>query len=109
MIVSQAYYSHLFYDGFWWDVKTELSKSMSDNAVMDLLTREFSEKILFKNVLSWMKGDRRIRLYNEYCFPSQQSAPDLALLTRHQLFMFEYKDMRVDRRVSDGNDMNTVM
>lgn len=109
LIVSQAYYSHLFYDGFWWDVKTELSKSMSDNAVMDLLTREFSEKMLFNNVLTWMKGDRRIRLYNEYCFPSQQSAPDLALLTRHQLFMFEYKDMRVDRRVSDGNDMNTVM
>lgn len=109
LIVSQAYYSHLFYDGFWWDVKTELSKSMSDNAVMDLLTRSFSEKKLFNSVLTQMKGDWRIRLFNEHCFPSQQSAPDLALLTRRQLFMFEYKDMRVDRRVSDGNDMNTVM
>ena len=109
LIVSQTYYSHLFYDGFWWDVRTELSKSMSDNAVMDLLTRQFSEKKLFNDVLTWMKGEKRIRLYNEHCFPSQQSAPDLAFLTRRQLFMFEYKDMRVERRVSDGNDMNVVM
>ena len=109
LVISQTYYSHLFYDGFWWAIKDELKKSMSNEAVMNLLTREFSENRLFYGVVSQMKGDNRMRLFNENCFPSQQSAPDLAIMTRKRLYMFEYKDIRVDRNVSDASDMGVVM
>ena len=104
LIASQTYYFHLFYDGLWWDVKNELSK----NAVLELLTREFSEKSLFYGFLSHMQGDRRIRLYNDSCFSEQQSAPDMGIMTRRHLFLFEYKDMRVDRKVADGRDMSLI-
>lgn len=103
LIVSQTYYSHLFYDGFWWCVKDSLKGHM------DLLTHEFSEKRLFWGVVSQMKGDRRILLFNEDCFGRQQSAPDAAFMTKRRLFLFEYKDMRVDRQVSEGDDMNSIM
>lgn len=103
LIVSQTYYSHLFYDGFWWCVKDRLKGHV------DLLTHEFSEKRLFFGVVSQMKGDRRIRLFNGECFGRQQSAPDAAFMTRRCLFLFEYKDMRVDRQISEGDDMNSIM
>lgn len=109
LIISHKYYSHLFYDGFWWCVKEELKKKMSEQTAMDLLTREFSEKRLFYDITSKMSGDRRIRLYNSNCFKEQQAAPDLALMTRRRLFLFEYKDMRVSRKVADGSDINNMM
>ena len=56
-----------------------------------------------------MIGDKRIQIYNNYCFEAQQSAPDIAIKTRHHLFMFEYKDMRVNRKVADGGNMNQMM
>lgn len=56
-----------------------------------------------------MVGNKRIRIYNEYCFDDRQPSPDIAIRTRHHLFMFEYKDMRVLRDVADGNDMNLLM
>lgn len=109
VITSQPYYSHLFYDGFWWSVKEELKALYSDKAIMNLLTKEFSEKKLFYNLAVQMVGNKRIRIYNEYCFDDRQPSPDIAIRTRHHLFMFEYKDMRVLRDVADGNDMNLLM
>lgn len=109
LIASQPYYSHLIYDGFWWSVKEELKTVLSDNAIMNLLTKEFSEKILFYGLVRQMIGDKRIRIYNDYCFGAQQSAPDAAIKTRHHLFLFEYKDMRIQRKAADGGDMNLLM
>lgn len=109
LLVSQPYYTHLLYDGFWWSVKEELGKDLSDKAVMNLLTKVFSEKQLFCRLVEQMIGDKRIRIYNDYCFDAQQPAPDFAIKTRHHLFLFEYKDMRVQRKVSDGGDMNLLM
>ena len=56
-----------------------------------------------------MIGNKRIQIYNNHCFAAQQSAPDIAIKTRHHLFMFEYKDIRVHRKVADGGDMNLMM
>lgn len=109
LIASQPYYSHLIYDGFWWSVKEELKMGLSDNSIMKLLTKEFSEKKLFYELVKLMIGDKRIRIYNDYCFEAQQSAPDAAIKTRHHLFLFEYKDMRVQRKAADGGDMNLLM
>ena len=109
LIVSQPYYSHLIYDGFWWSVKKELKIGLSDNSIMKLLSKEFSETQLFYGLVKLMIGDKRIRIYNDYCFEAQQSAPDAAIKTRHHLFLFEYKDMRVQRKAADGGDMNLLM
>lgn len=109
LLVSQTYYSHLFYDGFWWNVKKELKKYLPEQTIMYVLTHEFSEKILFYDVVSKMNGDRRIRQFNSNCFDGQQAAPDLALMTRRRLFLFEYKDMRVSRDVADGSDIDSIM
>ncbi len=109
LIASQPYYSHLIYDGFWWSVKEDLKKVLSDNAIMNLLTKEFSEKKLFYGLVRQIIGDKRIRIYNDYCFGAQQSAPDAAIKTRHHLFLFEYKDMRVQREAADGENMNLLM
>lgn len=102
LIVSQPYYTHLLFDGFWWSVKEELKLVSSEEAIMNLLTKEFSEEKLFYELVKLMIGDKRIQIYNNYCFEAQQSAPDIAIKTRHHLFMFEYKDMRVNRKVADG-------
>ena len=109
LIVSKPYYTHLLYDGFWWNVKEELKEIYPDSMVMNILTKDFAEEKLFYRLVKLMIGDRRIRIYNGYCFEAQQSAPDAAIKTRHHLFMFEYKDIRIDRRVSDGSDMNLMM
>ena len=95
LIASQPYYTHLLFDGFGWSVKEELKQVYSNNAIMNLLTKEFSEKMLFYGLVKLMIGDKRIRIYNDYCFEAQQSAPDVSIKTRHNLFIFEYKDMRI--------------
>lgn len=109
VILSQTYYSHLFFDGFWWSVKEELKRSMSDKAIMNLLTKEFSEKKLFCDLVGKMVSDKRIRIYNEYCFEDGQPSPDIAIKTRRHLYLFEYKDMRVPRKVADGGDINLLL
>lgn len=109
LIASQPYYSHLFYDAFWWDVKAELKSELSDKAIFVTLTKDFSEKKLFYSLAKQLVGNRRIRIYNEHCFDDQQPSPDIAIRTGHRLFMFEYKDMRVLKEVADGNDMAVVM
>lgn len=109
LIASQPYYSHLIYDGFWWSVKEDLKKVLSDNAIMNLLTKEFAEKKLFYGLVRQMIGDKRIRIYNDLCFGAQQSAPDAAIKTRHHLFLFEFKDMRVQREAADGGNMDMLM
>lgn len=109
LIASQPYYSHLIYDGFWWSVKEELKKVLSDNAIMNLLTKEFSEIKLFYGLVRQMIGDKRVSIYNDLCFVAQQSAPDAAIKTRHHLFLFEYKDMRVQREAVDGGNMDLLM
>lgn len=109
LIVSQPYYTHLLFDGFWWSVKEELKLVSSEEAIMNLLTKEFSEEKLFYELVKLMIGDKRIQIYNNYCFEAQQSAPDITIKTRHHLFMFEYKDMRVNRKVADGGNMNQMM
>lgn len=109
LIASQPYYIHLLFDGFWWSLKKELKQVYSEKAIMNLLTKQFSEEKLFYGLVKLMIGDERIKIYNDYCFEAQQSAPDAAIKTRHHLFMFEYKDIRVKREVSDGGDMNLIM
>ena len=109
LIASQPYDSHLIYDGFWWSVKEDLKKVLSDNAIMNLLTKEFAEKKLFYGLVRQMIGDKRIRIYNDLCFGAQQSAPDAAIKTRHHLFLFEFKDMRVQREAADGGNMDMLM
>lgn len=109
LIISQPYYAHLFFDSFWWSVKDELKQVYSEKAIMNLLTKEFSEEKLFYESVKNMIGNKRIQIYNNYCFAAQQSAPDIAIKTRHHLFMFEYKDIRVHRKVADGGDMNLMM
>ncbi len=109
VIVSTTYYAHLFFDGFWWSVKEELKNSMSDKAIMNLLTKEFAEKRLFCVLVAQMVSDKRIRIYNENCFDDQQPSPDIALRTRRHLFLFEYKDIRVPRKEADGGDINLLL
>lgn len=109
IIVSATYYAHLFFDGFWWSVKDELKSSMNDKTIMNLLTKEFAEKRLFCDLVAKMVSDRRIRIYNEYCFDDQQPSPDIALRTRRHLYLFEYKDIRVPRKEADGNDINLLL
>lgn len=109
LIVSQPYYTHLLFDGFWWSVKEELKLVYSEKNIMNLLTKDFSEEKLFYELVKLMIGDKRIQIYNKHCFAAQQSAPDIAIKTRHHLFMFEYKDMRVHRKIADGGDMNQMM
>ncbi len=109
LIVSQTYYSHLFYDCFWWSVKDELRSVLPDEAVSNLLTKDFSEKVLFCRLVMNMIGDRRIRIYNEHCFEDCQPSPDMAIKTRRHLYFFEYKDMRVRKKVADGGDMTLLM
>ena len=109
LIASQPYYSHLFYDGFWWDVKSELKTELSDKAIFKTLTKDFAEKKLFYNLAKQLVGNKRIRVYNEHSFDDQQASPDIVIKTRHRLFMFEYKDIRVLKEVADGNDMMVVM
>ncbi len=108
VIASQTYYSHLFFDGFWWSVKEELRGEMDEQSIMNLLTKEFSEKRLFCDLVKQMVDDRRIKIYNEYCFDDQSSSPDFAIRTRKHLFLFEYKDMRVQRKVADGGDISLL-
>lgn len=109
VIASQPYYIHLLFDGFWWSVKEELKQECSEKAITKLLTKEFAEEKLFYGLVKLMIWDKRIRLYNDYCFDAQQAAPDVAIKTRHHLYMFEFKDMRVHRKVSDGGDMMLMM
>ena len=109
VILSQPYYSHLFFDGFWWSVKEELKNCMKEKAVMKLLTKEFSEETLFCDLVTQMVSDRRIRIYNEHCFDDQQPSPDIAVRTRKHLYLFEYKDMRVPRKEADGCDINLLL
>ena len=109
IIASQTYYSHLLFDGFWWNVKEELNASMKDSSVLNLLTKDFSEKRMFCDVVMKMVGDRRIRVYNEQCFDEQSASPDIAIRTRRNLYVFEYKDMRVTRQAADGSNINLLM
>ena len=109
LIVSQPYYTHLLYDGFWWSVKEELKQMNSDKNIMNILTKEFAEEQLFYRLVKLMIGDKRIVIYNDCCFEAQQSAPDAAVKTKHHLFIFEYKDIRIHRKVSDGSDINLMM
>ena len=109
LIASQPYYTHLIYDGFWWSIKEELRHEYSEKATMNILTKEFSEKQLFYKLVKLMIGDKRIHIYNDHCFEAQKSAPDTAIKSRHHLYIFEYKDMRVHRRVSDGKDIDLMM
>lgn len=109
LILSKAYYLHLFYDGIWWEVRHEMEKQMPGGAVVDVLSEDFSEKTLFNGIVSSMIGDNRIRVFNEHSFDRQQSIPDMAIKTRHHLFLFEYKDMRVEKSVADGSDIDKMM
>lgn len=109
LIVSQNYYAHLFYDSFWWSVKEEMMKDMSDAYVMTILTKVFSEDVLFYNAVIQMVGDTRIVVYNEHSFKDGQAKPDVAIRTRKNLFIFEYKDMRIKREVADGSDIGAFM
>lgn len=109
LIASQPFYTHLIYDGFWWSVKGELKGVLPEQTIMKVLTKDFSEKYLFYDMAQQMKGYKRIRIFNEYCFDEQQPSPDISIRTRYHLFMFEFKDIRVSRDVADGSDMLKMM
>jgi len=109
LLVSQFYYCQLFYDAFWWELKAEMEKEMTSNEAFEILTKEFAERYLLCKPAELMKRDRRIKIYNEYCFDDKQPAPDFTIRTRHDIFMFEYKDMRVMKEVAEGDDMNKVL
>ena len=109
LIVSLPYYSHLFYDGFWWSVKEELGKEKTDAGIQTMLTKDFSEKYLFCRLVQQMVGEKRMRIYNENCFGDQQSAPDISVMNRKHLYLFEFKDMRIKKQVADGSDMRELM
>lgn len=109
LIASLPYYSHLFYDGFWWSVKEELQKEKSGAGILTLLTKDFSEKYLFGRVVLQMIGEKRMKVYDEHCFNVQQSSPDISVMNRRHLYLFEFKDMRIQRRVADGSDMTELM
>ena len=82
---------------------------MTSNEALEILTKEFAERYLLCKPVELMKRDRRIKIYNEYCFDEKQPAPDFIIQTRHDIFMFEYKDMRVMKEVAEGEDMNKVL
>lgn len=109
LIASLPFYTHLIYDGFWWSLKGELKGVFPEQAIMKVLTKDFSEKYLFYDMAQQMKGHKRIKIFNEYCFDEQQPSPDISIKTRYHLFMFEFKDMRVMRDVADGSDMSKMM
>lgn len=109
LIVSQIYYAQIIYDSFWWSLKAELESSFSSGKALDILTNKFSEEKLFYKLVKLMIGDKRIQVYNNHSFEAQQAAPDVAIKTRNNLFLFEYKDIKVHRKVSDGGNIDLLM
>jgi len=107
ILVQRGFYAKLVYDKFLWDLRREYESLNQGRNFLSMLTSEFSEKWLFAETVKSMIGHKRI-IWNNV-FKKGHPAPDMTIRTRHNIYIFEFKDLKLPREVVDGHDMNAFM
>lgn len=108
LIVSQHLYAHLLFDGLKEEVLKQLENSAGKN-YRSVLATDFSEKSLFVKAMYSFGRDKRIKYIDDSGFRKGIAAPDFVVKTRHDVFIFESKDLKMRRGMEDGTDIDRVM
>ena len=108
VIVSMFYYAQMLYDGLQWDLLAALKKTFKRDFISEYPT-DFSEKWLFCKLFESIGYKRKIWAENDSRFDDKDAAPDITVNTKRNIFMFEFKDMRVMKEVADGRDMTELL
>ena len=104
-VISLFYYAQLIYDGFWWAVKNEMVPPMEFREFTNLMSKVFFEKYLFCESVRLLVKKKKIRVLDDSAYSANAPGPDMLIRTKKDLFLFEFKDMRVKGKVAEGSDM----
>lgn len=108
VLVSMFYYAQTLYDGLQWELLAALKKEHKFD-YMSTFSTDFSEKWMFCKLFDTMKYHRKVWAVNDSRFEDKDAAPDITINTKRNIFMFEFKDMRVKKEVADGRNMNELL
>lgn len=108
VLVSMFYYAQTLYDGLQWELLAALKKKHGCD-YMSIFSKDYSEKWMFCKLFDTMMYHRKIWAVDDSRFKDKDAAPDITVNTKRNIFMFEFKDMRVKKEVADGRDMNELL
>lgn len=108
VLVSMFYYAQILYDGLQWELLAALKKEHKCD-YMSTFSTDYSEKWMFCKLFDSMKYHRKIWTVNDIRFKDKDAAPDITINTKRNIFMFEFKDMRVMKEVADGRDLKELL
>lgn len=108
-IISRFYYAQLIYDWFWWQLRNEMVPTISFKEFRNILSKEFFEKYLFCETVRLIVKKKKIKVIDDTAYPPNQPCADMMIRTKKDLFFFEFKDMRVNSDVADGNDIDALI
>lgn len=109
LLISQNFYANIMFDGMFWALKAQYEKLKPKKDFFSLMSKEFMEKKMLRNIVKSMIGDKRIIWYGDDVFKSDAPSPDITVRTRHNIYMFEMKDLHVPKEVADGHDINKLV
>lgn len=101
-------YQDFYDDGMKEEVLKQLENSAGKN-YRSVLATDFSEKSLFVKAMYSFWRDKRIKCFDDSGFRKGIAAPDFVVKTRHDVFIFESKDLKMKRGMEDGTDIDRVM
>lgn len=108
VIVSMFYYAQMLYDGLQWELFAALKREERKD-YMSTFSIDFSEKWMFCKLFDSIGYKRKIWAENDSRFDDKDAAPDITVNTKRNIFMFEFKDMRVLKEVADGRDTDGLL
>jgi hypothetical protein len=106
LLISQNFYANIMFDGMYWALKSHYSKLKPNKNFFNLMAEEFMEKKVLRYTVLSMIGDKRICWYGDDVFKADAPSPDMIVRTRHNIYMFEMKDLHVPKEVADGHDIS---
>lgn len=111
LVVSPFFYALKFYDSLRLDIKflyeNEEPKQKLIPNYNSLITKEFSEYILLYKTMDQLLGCNKYITFTGKFFEDQdiKGRPDFYVRNKKQLFLFEFKDMLINKNVKDSNDI----
>lgn len=109
LLISPNFYANILFDGMFWALKAQYGKLNPKIDFFNLMSKEFMENKVLRYIVKSMIGDKRIIWYGDDVFKPDAPSPDMTVRTKHNIYMFEMKDLHVPKEVADGHDISRLI
>lgn len=115
IIISPYFYALKLYDSLRWELK-QIYETQKENLHLTqeystYITTNFSEHILLYKTLNQLYGGNKYFALSGKNFDDKgiKGRPDYYLRIHNKVFLFEYKDMLIDKNKKDSDNINTFI